>query len=61
MMFLITALVLMGVLYSCTDDDTSVVTTGDVVVEDTQADTVEETVDVSVDSSDDVATVEEDN
>jgi hypothetical protein len=55
MKFLIAALLLMGVLYSCTDDDSGVVTTGDVV------DAVEETADVSVDSSDDVATVEEDN
>jgi hypothetical protein len=61
MKFLIAALLLMGVLYSCTDDDSGVVTTGDVVVEDTQADAVEETADVSVDSNDDVATVEEDN
>lgn len=61
MKFFISALLLMGVLYSCTDDDSDVVATEDVAVEETQADTAEDAADASVDSDADVAIVEEDN
>lgn len=63
MKFLLSAFVLMIMLQGCSTDDAceSVVTTGDVEVEDVQVDTVEETTvsDIAVDSTEDVATVEE--
>jgi len=72
MKFLLSAFVLMLTLQGCSTDNTreSVVTTGDVEVEDVQTDTVEEPAvldtveeptvsDIVVDSTEDVTTVEE--
>jgi len=67
MKFLLSAFVLMMVLLAagCSTDDNceSVVTTGDVEVEDVQVDTVEETTvsDIVTDSAEDVAIVEEES
>jgi len=65
MKFLFSAMVLTMMLLAvgCSDDDTceGVVTTGDVAVEDTQTDVVEVTTTDVVDSTDDVATVEEED
>ena len=62
MKFFVVAFVLMLTLTGCSTDNAcdSVVTTGDVEVEDVQVDTVEETtVSDVVDSTEDVAIVEE--